>query len=84
MASTHQYQTPLQNLSSQEKHAEIFPNLHSILISIGELYDNESIVTFDKQKFIVIKNKDIIIEGHRDPKMDYGGSLFIICTRTTN
>ena len=34
IASTHQSQIPLKHLSSQAKHAEIFPNLHSSLISI--------------------------------------------------
>ena len=67
MASTHQAQIPLKQLSSQEKHAEIFPNLHSSLISIGKLCGDECIVTFDKHKVIVSKNKDIIIEGYRDP-----------------
>ena len=67
MASTHKYQIPLQNLSIQATHAEIFPYLHSSLISIGQLCDNECIVTFDKHKVIVSKNKDIIIEGYRDP-----------------
>ena len=67
MASTHQAQIPLKNLSSQAKHAEIFPNLHSSLISIGQLCDDECIVAFDKHKVIVSKNKDIIIEGCRDP-----------------
>ena len=67
MASTHQAQIPLKKLSSQAKHAEIFLNLHSSLISIGRLCDDECIVTFDKQKFVVRKNKDIIIEGYRDP-----------------
>ena len=54
-------------LSSQEKHTEIFPNLHSSLISIGKLCDDECIVNFYKHKVIVIKNKDIVIEGYRDP-----------------
>ena len=67
MASTHQSQIPLEKLSSQAKHAELFPNLHSSLISIGQLCDDEFIVTFYKHKFIVSKNKDIIIEGYRDP-----------------
>ena len=67
MASTHQSQTPLNHLSSQAKHAEIFPKLHSSLISIGQLCDHECIVTFDKHKVIVSKNKDIITEGYRDP-----------------
>ena len=41
MASTHQAQIPPKHLSSQEKHAEIFPNLRSSLISIGQLCDDE-------------------------------------------
>ena len=66
MVSTHQAHIPLQNLSRQAKHAEIFPNLHFSLISIVKLCDYERIVTFDKHKFIVSKNKDIIIEGYWD------------------
>ena len=58
---------PTKILSSQAKHAEIFPELHSSIISIGQLCDNECMVTFDKHKVIVSKNKDIIIEGYRDP-----------------
>ena len=46
----------------------ISQHLHSSLISIGKLCDDECIVTFDKHKFIVSKNKDIIIEGYWDPK----------------
>ena len=67
MASKHQAQVPLQNLSSQEKHSEIFPNLHCSLISIGKLREDECIVAFDKHKLIVSKSKDIIIEGYWDP-----------------
>ena len=68
MASTHQAQIPLKHLSIQEKYAEIFPNLHSSLISIGKVFDDECIVTFDKHKVGVSKNKDIIVEGYRDTK----------------
>ena len=67
MAYTHHAQISLKHLSSQAKHAEIFTNLHYSLISIGHLCDDECIVTFDKHKVIVSKNKDIIIEGYRDP-----------------
>ena len=67
MASTHQDHKPLQNLSSQSKRVEIFPNLPSSLISIGQLCEDECIVTFDKHKFIVSKNKDITIEGYQEP-----------------
>ena len=69
MASTHQAHIPLQNLSSQAIHAEIFPNLHSSLISITQVCYNEWIVTFDKHKFIETKNKDIIFEGYRYPEI---------------
>ena len=68
LASTYQAHISLQKLSSQAKHTEICPNLHSSLISIGQLCDDECILTFDKHKFIVSKNKDIIIEGYQDPK----------------
>ena len=68
MASTHQPYIPLKFLSTQAKHAEIFPNLHSSLISIGQLCDDKCIVTFDNHKVKISKNKDIIIERYRDPK----------------
>ena len=69
MESTHQAQIPLKHLSSQAEHAEIFPKLHSSLISIGQLCDDECIVTFDNHKVIVIvsKKKDIILEGYQEP-----------------
>ena len=68
MASTQQSQIQLQNVSNEVKHAEISPNLHHSLISIGQLCDDEFIVTFDKHKVIVSKNKDIIIEDYQEPK----------------
>ena len=67
MESTHQYQTQNFFLSGQAKHSEIFPDLHSSLISIRQFFEDGFIVTFDKHKFIVIKNRDIIIEGYREP-----------------
>ena len=66
MASTHQAHIPLQKSSIQAKHLEIFPKLHSSTIFFGQLCDNECIVTFDKHKVIVIKNKDIVNEGYQD------------------
>ena len=58
---------PTKKLSIQANHAENSLNFHSSLISIGQLCDNECIVTLDKHKLIVSKNKDIIFEGFRDP-----------------
>ena len=58
---------PTAEISSQAKNAEIFLKIHSSLISIGQLYEDECIVTFDKHKLRVGKNKDKIIEGYQDP-----------------
>ena len=57
MASTDQAHAPLQNVSIQAKHAENLPNLHSILISIGNFCDNECIVTFNKHRVKVIRKR---------------------------
>ena len=76
--STHRSYIPLRYLSSQEKHAEIFSNLHSSLISIGQLFDDECIVTFDKHKVIVSK------KAIGTQQMDYGDSIFIIQPITKN
>ena len=67
MAYTHRSQIPLEQLSIQAKHAEIFTKFYSSLISIVQLCDYACIVTFDKHKVIVSKNKDIIIKGYQDP-----------------
>ena len=67
MVTTHQYHILLQNLSIQAKHAEIFPNPHSSLISIGQLCDNECIVTFEKHKVIVSKNSGLWRFPHHHP-----------------
>ena len=67
MVFTHQVHIPLQNLSIQVKNEEIFPNLQSSLISIGQLCDDGCIVAFYNHKVIVSKNKYIIIEGCLDP-----------------
>ena len=72
---------PTKKLSSQAKHAEIFPNLHSSLISIEQLCDDECIVTFDKHKVIVIKTRISSLKAIRNKQMDYGDSLFIVKPR---
>ena len=55
-----QYQIPLHNLSRQAKNAEIFPALHSSLLSIEKLCEDECIVTFDKYSLMVIKDNKYI------------------------
>ena len=67
MESTQPAQIPLQNSSSQAKHAEVFLNYHSNLISIRQIFDDGCIFIFDNHKVIVSKNKEIIIEVYRDP-----------------
>ena len=68
MASTQQAHILLKNVSGKAKHEEMFTNLHSSLISIGKLCEDECKVTLDNHKVIVSKNKYLIIEGYRDPK----------------
>ena len=78
MASTYQAQIPLKQLSRQAKNAGTFPNLHSSLISIGQVCDDECIVTFDKHKVIVSKTSISSLKAIGTQQMDYGDSLFII------
>ena len=65
MASTHQSQITHHNVSKQAKHAKIFPTLHPSLISIGKLRDDECIVTFEKQGFVVKKHNEILLKDIR-------------------
>ena len=58
---------PTKTLSIQVKHVEIFPNLHSSLISIGRLCEFGCMATFENHKVIVSKNRYTIIEGFQDP-----------------
>ena len=47
----------------------IFPNLHSALLSVGQLCDSDCTVTFDKNKVLVYnKDKALIATGFRDSK----------------
>ena len=63
MVYTKQDQLPLQNLS---KHAKILHTIHSSLISIDQLCDEECIVAFDKHKVVVTNHYKTIIEGYQD------------------
>ena len=67
MSSNHKAQITLQNLTIQAKHAEIFPSLHSSLISIKKFFDDECIINFDKHRVVVGKYNPKIIEGYQDP-----------------
>ena len=63
MASTHQAQTPLRDISRQEKQAGIFPTLQSSLISIGKCFGDEFIVTFNKHKVTVRKKRQRLLKA---------------------
>ena len=67
MASTQQAHILLKNVLIQARHEDIFPGLHSSIISIGQVCDDKCIVNFDKHKFTLSENKYIIIEGYREP-----------------
>ena len=54
-------------LSKKAKDAIVLPDLKSLLlISLGQLCDNNYQVLLDKRKLRVYKNKEIILEGIRN------------------
>ena len=76
MLSTHQSHIPPKNLSIQAKYVEILSNLHSSIIYIIQLCDNECIVTFDNHKFIVHRKIEKPVKAIRTQHMDYVSSLW--------
>ena len=60
MEYTHQSLITLHNYQDKQ-------NMQKSSISIGKLCDDECIVTFDKHRIRVRKNKANIIEDYRDP-----------------
>ena len=60
-------QLPIKNLSTTATTAHVLPNLKSAsLLSMGQLCDDDCIVTLDKSKMTVEKNNKIILEGTRN------------------
>ena len=51
--------------SANESHH--FPNLHTSLVSVGQLCDNGCEAIFTKDKAIITKANDIILEAPRNP-----------------
>ena len=63
----HDFLTNCSNLSNAAKKAHIFRDLHtSSLISLGQLCDVNCQVFLDKDRFIVLKDQDVIMVGHRN------------------
>ena len=61
---------PIKGLSRQATATSIFENLHSPLISKGQLCDDNCIVHVDKHKIKVSKNNKLILRGHRSKSGD--------------
>ena len=67
--ATHTGNVPLQaNLPSAATKAHIFPELHTSLLSIGQLCDHGCIATFSKDKVIIHRHNRIVLTGYRDPQ----------------
>ena len=66
--STHTASLPIPSLNDNATKVHIFPNLHSALLSVGQLCDSDCSVTF-KQKNVCIYNSknELITTGWRDP-----------------
>jgi hypothetical protein len=57
----------LHHLSKAARKAHIFKDLHSaLLISLGQLCDNDCTITLNKQSLQVIKNNKVIMQGTRN------------------
>ena len=55
------------SLSTHAKNAHIFYGLHSaLLISLGQLCDDECIAILDNNEINIMKNKTFILKGHRN------------------
>ena len=69
IASTKKGQLPLSpNLTKAAKTAQILPQLaSSSLISLGQLCDDDCIVLLHKKVLLAIKNKEVILQGIRNP-----------------
>jgi hypothetical protein len=67
--SSHTCNPYLTYLPPQVRHAHILPGLvHNSLISVGQLCDNGSSVTFTQDQVTVSKNQKCVMYGSRDPK----------------
>jgi hypothetical protein len=67
--SSHTCNLLLTDLPPQARQAHILPGLvHSSLISVGQLCNNECSVTFTQDQVTVSKNGKHLLYGSRDPK----------------
>ena len=46
----------------------VFPDMASSLLSIGQLCDDGCIALFDKHQVAIIKDNAVILTGHRNPR----------------
>ena len=67
--ATHTAAVSIPTLDSTATKTYLFPNLHSALLSVGQLCDANCTVTFQKQQVLVYNDKkNIIATGIRDPQ----------------
>ena len=67
ISSTHDATLPIPFLSKCAIQASIFPDLSSSsLLSIGQLCDDDCVAVFSKEKMQVLKNDNVVLEGHRN------------------
>ncbi len=64
--STHQGILDIEELPHAAKVVNIFPDIHSSLISIGQFCDADCTVNFNKHNMNVIKGDKIILTGQRN------------------
>lgn len=71
MTATATGELPLHDIiSTLGKKTAIFDSLHSSLISLGQLCDDNCIVVLGKKIMEVIKNNEVIIRGNRSTSGD--------------
>jgi hypothetical protein len=67
--SSHTCNVLLTDLPHQARQAHILPGLvHSSLISVGQLCDNECSVTFTQDQVTVSRNRKEVMYGSQDPE----------------
>ena len=70
ITSSHIALLPQHNLPDKARKLHIFPGLQKPLISIGTLFDNNSIAVFVEKRVTIFDKttRQIVMQGHRDPK----------------
>ena len=65
------------SLSQQATNTKIFPKLNYSLISLGQLCDDDCIITRTKHKLIIKKNNHIVLQGNRSISGDKAWDIYL-------